>query len=104
MPCLAKEMKHHPSSVDNLLVEQLIHECANGNSNSHKLKNFIKNSFSSISPALAERLIAELYFDPEMDVRTLEKKQIHMITALFRQAKFPMPDANVNTNNAKHNA
>jgi hypothetical protein len=54
-------------------------------------------SFSCINGPLADRLISELRgdFSPDMDVRDLDKKQIHQITALFRQAKFPMPDANV---------
>jgi len=95
MPPVAREMKHHPSSVDNLLVEQLIHEQSGGSASQHKLKHFLKNSFSSINAALADRLIAELGLEPDQDVRQLEKKQIHRITALFRQAKFPMPDANV---------
>ena len=39
MPAPALEMKHHPSSVDNLLVEQLIHQ-----SKTNKLKQFLRTS------------------------------------------------------------
>jgi len=39
VPPAAKEMKHHPSSVDNLLVEQLIHQ-----SKTNKLQMFLRTS------------------------------------------------------------
>lgn len=55
------------------------------------------SSFSSINSSLADRLIEELQgdFHGDMDIHSLDKKQIHQITALFKQAKFPMPDQHV---------
>ena len=96
MPPLPKDMQHHPSSVDNLLVEQLIHQCKPKESS---LKSFLRNSFSSISATLADRIISELQgdFTPDMDVKTLSKKQIHEITTLFKKIQFPQPDPKVST-------
>jgi DNA topoisomerase VI subunit B len=92
MPAPPLEVKHHPSSVDNLLVEQLMHQCSG-----HKLKQFLASSFSNISPALAAKLVEQLGrgFEEDMDIRKLDRSQIHQITALLRQTDFSLPDASV---------
>lgn len=99
MPPLPKDMKHHPSSVDNLLVEQLIHQCKPKDST---LKHFLRTAFSSISPSLADRIISELQgdFSADLDVHSLSKKQIHEITTLFKKMQFPMPEAKVSQQGA----
>jgi DNA topoisomerase VI B subunit len=89
-PCI--EMKYHPSSCDNLLVESLIY-----GTKTRTLKKFLSTEFSSISPKLADRLIKELGagFTATMRPKDLQKKQIHRLTQLFKAAKFPKPVADV---------
>jgi len=90
MPPPPVEVKHHPESIDNLLVEQLIHH-----SKQSKLKLFLKNSFSGISASLADRVIAELQdssLTPDTDVHSLSKKNIHQIVSLLKAMKFAPPD------------
>ena len=55
MPPPPVEVKHHPASVDNLLVESLIH-----NTKEKRLDRFLSREFSNISTALAHRLLSEL--------------------------------------------
>ena len=90
MPPQAQEVKHHPSSVDNLLVESLIHH-----SKEKKLKSFLSHSFSSITPAHAARLISELRHNSGMTADTaiasLSKKDIHQLTQLLKEARFDKP-------------
>jgi DNA topoisomerase-6 subunit B len=52
MPEPAKEMKHHPSSVNDLLLRQLIDQKP-----SLTMKKFLSTQLSCINPALASRLI-----------------------------------------------
>ena len=91
MPKQAQEVKHHPSSVDNLLVERLIHEAKEG----MKLSRFLSTQFSNISPALASRLISELGddFSASTVVSSLSKQQIHRLTNLLKEAKFDRPSS-----------
>ena len=89
MPEPAVAVKHHPSSVNDLMVRQLFDQS--------RRKNIIHAmcaSFSSIDAALARRLVAELGpdFDDDMDVTDLGTSQIHQITQLLRAAKFTLPD------------
>lgn len=90
MPNDPETMKHHPSAVDNLLVEQLIYH-----SKIHTLKKFLCRDFSCISPTHASRLVQELgaSFAEDMDIRELSKKEIHQITRLLRAASFPKPSS-----------
>ena len=90
MPPQAVEVKHHPSSVDNLLVERLIHETSE-----KKLGRFLSREFSNISPQLATRLISELGddFAPSTPIQALSKQQIHRLTTLLKEAKFDRPSA-----------
>jgi len=89
-PVPPKEVKHHPSSIDNLLMEGLV-----ANTSVFTLKQFLVRELSSITPALADRVIAELgnAYSAGTDVKSLSKAQIHEIVSLLRQMKFPKPDA-----------
>jgi DNA topoisomerase VI subunit B len=90
MPPPAKEVKHHPSSVNNLLVQQLLH--------STKCNTFLKflcTDFSSVSPALAKRLIAELGhgFDETTAPLQVTDKQVTRLVQLLRSVElFKPPD------------
>jgi DNA topoisomerase VI B subunit len=54
MPPLPKEIKHHPSSVNNIIIHQLIER-----SNHATLTKFLTNELSSVTPALAKRIVKE---------------------------------------------
>jgi len=84
-----KEVRHHPSSVDNLVMESLI---ANSRPNL-TLQKFLTTKLSCITTKLATRLIEELgpKFEYDCHVGDLTKKQIQQLTSLMREAKFPKP-------------
>lgn len=54
MPPVPLETKHHPSSVDLLLIKRLIAETSKQN-----LLQFLQHEFVNIGKSLAERLIGE---------------------------------------------
>lgn len=54
MPPVPVETKHHPSSVDLLLIKRLIAETLKQN-----LLQFLQQEFVNIGKSLAERLIGE---------------------------------------------
>ncbi|PON51672.1 DNA topoisomerase VI, subunit B [Trema orientale] len=88
MPPVPLETKHHPSSVDLLLIKRLIAETSKQN-----LLQFLQHEFVNIGKAYAERLIGEMGpdFNPKMTVKSLTSQQIVRIHQLFRQAKFDDP-------------
>ncbi|OMP04162.1 hypothetical protein COLO4_09893 [Corchorus olitorius] len=88
MPPVPVETKHHPSSVDILLIKRLIAETSKTN-----LMQFLQHEFVNIGKSLAERLIGEMGpdFSPKMAVKSLTDQQIVRIHQLFRQAKFDDP-------------
>ncbi|CAN1263594.1 DNA topoisomerase 6 subunit B [Linum perenne] len=88
MPPVPPETKHHPSSVDILLIKRLIAETSKQN-----LLQFLQHEFVNIGKSHAERLIGEMGpdFTPKMTVKTLTDQQIVRIHQLFRQAKFDDP-------------
>lgn len=88
MPPVPLETKHHPSSVDLLLIKRLIEETSKQN-----LLQFLQHEFVNIGKSYAERLIGELgpEFSPKMPVKSLTSQQIVRIHQLFRQAKFNDP-------------
>ncbi|KAK4753692.1 hypothetical protein SAY87_001796 [Trapa incisa] len=88
MPPVPIETKHHPSSVDLLLIKRLIAETSKQN-----LLQFLQHEFVNIGKSYAERLIGEMGpdFSPKMAVKSLTDQQIVRIHQLFRQAKFDDP-------------
>ncbi|XP_031387011.1 DNA topoisomerase 6 subunit B [Punica granatum] len=88
MPPVPLETKHHPSSVDLLLIKRLIAETSKQN-----LLQFLQHEFVNIGKSYAERLIGEMGpdFSPKMAVKSLTDQQIVRIHQLFRQAKFDDP-------------
>eukprot|EP00954_Amorphochlora_amoebiformis_P012684 993253-Amorphochlora_amoeboformis.AAC.1 len=88
-PRLPKEVKHHPSSVNNLIMESLV---SNAKKNMGVAK-FLQKNLSCISAKLSGRLVEELGADFEdLAVGDLSEKQIHQLTTLLREASFPQPD------------
>ncbi|XP_057731890.1 DNA topoisomerase 6 subunit B-like isoform X1 [Arachis stenosperma] len=89
MPPVPLETKHHPSSVDLLLIKRLIAETSKQN-----LLQFLQHEFVNISKSHAERLIGEMGpdFSPKMALKSLTPQQLVRIHQLFRQAKFDDPN------------
>ncbi|KAF3452583.1 hypothetical protein FNV43_RR03016 [Rhamnella rubrinervis] len=88
MPPIPLETKHHPSSVDLLLIKRLITDTSKQN-----LLQFLQHEFVNIGKSYADRLIGEMGpdFNPKMAVKSLTSQQIVRIHQLFRQAKFDDP-------------
>lgn len=90
MPPPAQEVKHHPSSVNNLLVQQL-----QSRTKTKTLTKFLTNELSAVSAPLAKRLITELGqgFDESMHPSELTDKQITKMVQLLRSVQlFKAPD------------
>ncbi|KAH7543593.1 hypothetical protein FEM48_Zijuj02G0200300 [Ziziphus jujuba var. spinosa] len=107
MPPVPLETKHHPSSVDLLLIKRLITETSK-----QSLLQFLQHEFVNIGKSYAERLIGKHLqhfcvstllecallkgemgpdFNPKMAVKSLTSQQIVRVHQLFRQAKFDDP-------------
>jgi DNA topoisomerase-6 subunit B len=92
MPPTPTTVKHHPASVNNIIIQQLIQftKCKT-------LVQFLCKELSAVSPALAKRLIAELAttvgLSESMAPRDLNDRQITRLVQLFRQVQlFKAPD------------
>lgn len=90
MPAAAREVKHHPSSVNQLLLKQLIADVRP----STTLVTFLASQFVCIPRKLATRLVAELghSFPPSMPVSDLTLNHIRQLDALLHEARFDKPD------------
>uniref|UniRef100_A0A0D3CHX2 DNA topoisomerase 6 subunit B n=1 Tax=Brassica oleracea var. oleracea TaxID=109376 RepID=A0A0D3CHX2_BRAOL len=88
MPPIPIETKHHPSSVDLLLIKRLVTDTSK-----KTLLQFLQNEFVNINKKLAARLIGEMGpdFSPGMAVKSVTSQQMVRIHQLFRQAKFDDP-------------
>ncbi|CAM9373960.1 unnamed protein product, partial [Hapterophycus canaliculatus] len=83
-------VKHHPGSVNNLLVQQLIHR-----TKCKDLVGFLMKDLSSIDRPLSERIIAELGegFHPKMAPSELTVKMVSRLTQMLKDVKrFKPPD------------
>jgi DNA topoisomerase-6 subunit B len=58
MPPLPREIKHHPSSVNNIIVHQLIER-----SNHKTLVSFLTKELSSVTSSIAKRIVKECGWD-----------------------------------------
>jgi DNA topoisomerase VI B subunit len=82
MPPVPKEVKNHPSAVNNLLLESLIHHSAHAT-----IKLFLQKELSCISGTLASRLISELgdrNMTENTDPRNLNKESIYRLSSLLQ--------------------
>ncbi|GAX26654.1 hypothetical protein FisN_2Hh411 [Fistulifera solaris] len=89
MPPPAATVKHHPSSVNNIIVQQLIQM-----TRAKTLVKFLSTELASVSPAMAKRLIGELNeVDEEMDPRELTDAHITRLVQLLKRVEiFKAPD------------
>lgn len=92
MPATPVTVKHHPASVNNIIVQQLIQFTP-----SKTLVSFLTKEFSAIPSSLAKRLIAELAsssgLSETMKPTDLTDKQITRLVQLFHQVQlFRPPD------------
>lgn len=90
MPPPAREVKHHPSSVNNLVVQQLIDK-----SKAKTLLKFLSSDLANISTNLAKRVIAELGNNMAEDTEpsSISGKQITRLTQMLRSVElFKAPD------------
>ncbi|CAJ1967245.1 unnamed protein product [Cylindrotheca closterium] len=58
MPAAAKEVKHHPSSVNNLVIQQLLER-----TKQKSISKFLETELSSVSLGVAKRIVAECGWD-----------------------------------------
>ena len=75
VPPLPSVVNHHPSSVDNLLLESLMRKTPR-----RSVAQFLQRGLSCISKDLSNRLVKELgkgFADEDLVVGDLKKKQIH---------------------------
>lgn len=91
MPPVAKTVKHHPSSVNNLVVQQLIQV-----TRAKTMVKFLSTELAAVSPALAKRLVGELEkagVTEAMPPSELTNKQITRLVQVLRQVQlFKAPD------------
>ncbi|KAL7530252.1 hypothetical protein ACHAXR_003388, partial [Thalassiosira sp. AJA248-18] len=91
MPAQAKEVKHHPSSVNNLLVQQLLER-----TNAKNLSKFLTSDLSGISTSVAKKLLDRLgsSFDADMGPDELDDKQTTRLVQVLRSTNdlFKNPD------------
>ena len=88
IPPIAAEVKHHPKSVNNLIVRQLLDQ---PEARSMTISKFLNTQFQCISKALSKRLVTELGMDAKRRCKGLSEAEVHSITKLLQQAKIPEP-------------
>jgi DNA topoisomerase VI subunit B len=92
MPATPPTVKHHPASVNNIIVQQLI-QCTK----TKTLVNFLAKELSAVSMPLAKRLVAELAplgLSESTNPSQLTPKQITRLVQLFHSVQlFRPPDA-----------
>jgi DNA topoisomerase-6 subunit B len=89
VPTPPTTVKHHPSSVNLVVVRQALSSVSPRTT----LAKFLETEFSSISKTLAVRLVGELGggLEAKMKVQDLTDKDIFRIDRLLRAASFPPP-------------
>lgn len=89
MPPAPQTVKHHPSSVNNIIVQQLIRL-----TKTKTMVSFLSKELSSVSTALAKRLVAELVavkVAESTKPSDLTDKQITRLVQLFRKVQLFRP-------------
>jgi DNA topoisomerase VI subunit B len=103
IPPPPREMKAHPSSLNPLLLSQLIHDTS-----TRSLEKFFSSDLAGITPAHSRRIIGlpipllpscpdELgeQFSADMDVKALSQPQLHVIVDKFKKFAFEKPSGEV---------
>ncbi|KAA8495488.1 DNA topoisomerase 6 subunit B [Porphyridium purpureum] len=95
MPPQAQEVKHHPSSVNQLLIKQLIDQLSESKQQSMCTVDFLHKEFSNIDRKLAERLGLELGEElADKCLEALDVDDIRRLDTLLKAAHFDPPDGN----------
>ncbi|KNC53140.1 DNA topoisomerase 6 subunit B [Thecamonas trahens ATCC 50062] len=87
LPRAAVEVKHHPRSLNLVLIDKLLAQVKP----STALKKFLTSEFSSVSAALARKIAEELHLDPATKVSQLPPEFGHHLLQLFREIRIPEP-------------
>ena len=93
MPRPALEVKHHPSSVNNLLIQQIIDQ-----SKETTLLSFLTHDLAGVKKAIAQRIIAELSthsadFTESMSPKSITPSQISRLVQVLKAVQeFAPPD------------
>eukprot|EP01137_Pigoraptor_chileana_P015407 Opistho-2@71290 len=88
MPPVPAEVKHHPSSVNLIVLKKLIQDAAKCD-----IRKFLRTQFSGIDAQHAQKIADELGGDyQDKPVSTLADQQIVRILQLFKELKFDTPD------------
>jgi DNA topoisomerase VI B subunit len=88
IPIQPQVVKHHPSAVDNLLVETLIKQTKQSN-----IAKFLSSEFSNVSNAVAKEIHEKL--GAELTLEDLDRARIHRLTEILRATSFPPPSGSV---------
>ena len=88
IPPIPMEVKHHPGSVDNIIVQQLL----NNVRPSTKLTTFLKTEFQCITDKMAKNLIEKLGLDTKNGkCSDLDDHYLDSLTQLLKNETFPTP-------------
>lgn len=90
MPPPAKQVKHHPSSVNNLVVQQLMDR-----SKQTTVSKFLEKELACVTSSIAKRICQECGFDDEDDLHptSLTDRQITKLVQVLRTVSlFKAPD------------
>ena len=99
MPPQAQEIRHHPASVNNLIVRRLMDQFqqlqANrkGGSGKATLGKFLTHAFSNVTSPAAKKVItaAGCGLTAATPVESMDSRQVHALTARLRSHPFPRP-------------
>ena len=87
LPPLAREVKHHPSSLNLILLNRLLSNCTP----STTLLAFLKTEFSSVSTQLGKKICGTLELDPGTKLKDLDANFVHHLVQAFQQVSIPEP-------------
>jgi DNA topoisomerase VI subunit B len=88
IPPLPAEVKHHPASVDQMIVDSLKEACDARTS----LKSFLTKSFQCITSSYAYSICEELKLDPTVPIEALTREDVAHMTGLFHKLDVKAPD------------
>jgi len=90
MPPLPQEIKHHPSSVNNIIISQLIER-----SNHGSITAFLTKELSCVTRNLAERIVKECGWDEDeiVEPKDMTDRNVTKLVQVLRTVKmFRAPD------------
>eukprot|EP00123_Amoebidium_parasiticum_P020221 comp45461_c0_seq1/m.47536 comp45461_c0_seq1/g.47536 ORF comp45461_c0_seq1/g.47536 comp45461_c0_seq1/m.47536 type:complete len:663 (-) comp45461_c0_seq1:37-2025(-) len=88
MPPPAKEVKHHPSSVDLIVLRKIFSDAGE---KKYNVKKTLTSQFSSINAAKAAEIIEAAGLDGNTDAGELDETHIKHIRDVFARSSFPQP-------------